>query len=96
MQKQVIIRLVLVLIYQVLTDSLDWKDPPPDKIVSNVVDKVKSGSIILMHSGAKNTPESLPKIIETLQNEGYTFEPVSTLIYKDNFTLDHTGRQIPN
>ena len=89
-------RLVLVLNYQVLMDSLDWKDPPPDKIVSNVVDKVQSGSIILMHSGAKNTPEALPKIIEALQSQGYIFEPVSTLIYRDNFTLDHTGRQILN
>ena len=36
-------------------DSLDWKDPTPEQIKQNIMKKIKNGSIILMHNGAKNT-----------------------------------------
>ena len=32
----------------------------------------------------------------TQANEGYTFVPISELIYKDNYHMDHEGRQIKN
>lgn len=47
-------------------DSLDWKDPSPEQMTKTVLDKVKDGSIILMHNGAKNTPAALPQIIKAL------------------------------
>ena len=84
------------LVIQWDVDSLDWKDPSPDQMLTNVTKKVQSGSIMLFHSGAKNTPAALPTIIEKLLAEGYVFVPVSELIYRENFTLDHTGRQIKN
>ena len=28
-----------------------------------------------------------------LENQGYSFVPVSELIYKDDYSIDHTGRQ---
>lgn len=77
-------------------DSLDWKDPPASDIVNRVVKNARSGSIILFHNAATNTPEALPAVIDGLIQEGFTFVPVSKLIYKDNYTMDHTGRQIPN
>ena len=45
-------------------DSLDWKDPTPEQIKQNIMKKIRNGSIILMHNGAKNTPEALPTVIE--------------------------------
>ena len=75
-------------------DSLDWKDLAVDDIVSRVTKRVVPGSIMLFHNGAKNTPEALPKVIEKLQTDGYRFVPVSELIYQDNYTIDHRGKQI--
>ncbi len=75
-------------------DSLDWKDPPPSEIVSRVCEKAQNGSIILFHNAAQNTPEALPQVIEGLKTQGFDFLPVSELIYKDSYHIDHTGRQI--
>jgi polysaccharide deacetylase family sporulation protein PdaB len=75
-------------------DSLDWKDLEPDAIYERVVKRVSPGSIVLFHNAAKNTPAALPKIFEKLIADGYSFVPISELIYKDNFEIDHAGRQI--
>ncbi len=74
-------------------DSLDWKDLPADQITQRVVSRVQSGSIVLFHNAAKHTPEALPAIIEQLQAKGYTFCTVSEMIYKENYTVNHEGRQ---
>lgn len=77
-------------------DSLDWKDYGVDSIVKTVTEhkNLQNGSIILMHNGAKYTAEALPKVIEGLKAKGYEIVPISKLIYKDNYHLDVTGRQI--
>ena len=77
-------------------DSLDWKDLTAAEITDRVVSKVKPGSIILFHNAALHTPEALPKIIETLQKDGYKIVPVSQLILTENYTIDNAGMQIPN
>ena len=77
-------------------DSLDWKDLSAADIQKRVVKRVQPGSIVLFHNAAKHTPAALPGVIESLMQEGYTFLPISQLIYKDNYTIDHTGRQIPS
>lgn len=74
-------------------DSIDWKDPPVTEMVSRVTSKVQNGSIVLFHSGKQNTPKALPAIIEQLQNEGYSFVTLDELVLKENYYLDHTGRQ---
>ena len=74
-------------------DSLDWKDISPEEIKKRVLSKVGPGSIVLFHNGAKNTPEALPAIIEALKEQGYTFVKVSDLIMRDDYTIDHTGKQ---
>jgi peptidoglycan/xylan/chitin deacetylase (PgdA/CDA1 family) len=51
------------------------------------------GSIILLHNGAKYTPEALELIIVGLKDQGYEMVPISKLIYKGKYTIDHTGRQ---
>ena len=79
-------------------DSLDWKDYGVDSIIKTVCEhkNLKNGSIILMHNGAKYTAEALPKVIEGLKAKGYEIVPISELIYKENYHLDVTGRQIQN
>ena len=76
-------------------DSLDWKETGVQDVIDRVLGKVQPGSIVLFHNAAKYTPEALPTIVETLLDEGYSFVPISQLIYKDNYKIDHTGKQIP-
>lgn len=77
------------------SDSLGWKDLPAADITKRVTSKVQPGSIVLFHNAALNTPEALPSIIECLLQEGYTFVPISEIILKGEYTIDHTGRQCP-
>ncbi|MDE7333019.1 MAG: polysaccharide deacetylase family protein [Lachnospiraceae bacterium] len=79
-------------------DSLDWKDYGVDAIIKTVTQHkhLGNGSIILCHNGAKYTAQALDTLIATLKNEGYTFVPISQLIYKDNYHMNHEGRQIKN
>ncbi len=74
-------------------DSLDWQDLSADEICDRVTEKVKSGSIILLHVGAKNTPQALPLLLKKLTESGYKPVKVSELIYKKNYIIDHTGKQ---
>lgn len=75
-------------------DSHDWMDITKDEIIKRVVSGARNGSIILMHNDGKHTAEALPAIIDGLRAKGFTFKTVGELIYKDNYTIDHTGRQI--
>ena len=77
-------------------DSLDWKDYGVDSIIKTVTEHkhLGNGSIILCHNGAKFTAEALDTLITTLQDKGYTFVPLSQLIYRDNYHMNHEGRQI--
>lgn len=84
--------------YQVIqwdVDSLDYKDYGVDSIVNRVMNKVRNGSIVLFHNNATYTKDALPIILEKLQAQGYTIVPISELIYKENYYIDHTGRQQP-
>ena len=78
-------------------DSLDWKDYGTDSIITTVTEhkNLGNGSIILMHNGAKYTASALGRIIETLQGCGYEFVPLSELIYREEYYMNHEGRQIP-
>ena len=76
--------------------SLDWKDYGADSIVDMVLNNphLGNGSIILMHNGAKYTPDALDAVITGLQEKGFELVTVSELIWKENFYLDQEGRQI--
>ena len=76
-------------------DSLDWKDYGADSIVDTVLNHkaLGDGAIILMHNGAKYTPDALERVITGLQEKGYEIVPISQLIYKENYEMDHEGRQ---
>ena len=53
--------------------------------------KIKNGSIILMHNGAKNTPEALPTVIEAIKSEGYENVPISQILLKGEYYTDVDG-----
>lgn len=79
-------------------DSLDWKDYGVDSIVNTVCSHkhLSNGSIILCHNGAKYTAQALDTLITTLKDKGYEFVPLSQLIIRDDYHLDHEGRQHAN
>ena len=73
-------------------DSLDWKDPSPAEMVKKITSKLQSGSIILMHNGATNTPEALPQIIDAVRSQGYEFVPISEILLEGDYQTDFEGR----
>ena len=79
-------------------DSLDWKDYGVDSIIDTVVNhkNLGNGSIILCHNGAKYTKDALEAMIMKLKEKGYEIVPVSELIYREDYHMDVTGRQIRN
>ena len=79
-------------------DSLDWKDYGVDSIIKTVTEHkhLGNGSIILCHNGAKFTAQALDTLITKLKDKGYAIVPVSELIYRDKYHLNHEGRQIKN
>lgn len=74
-------------------DSLDYKDLSAEDIKKRVVPKVQNGSIVLFHTDTLSTAKALPSIIKELQEKGYELVTVGELIYKENYSIDHTGKQ---
>ena len=54
-------------------DTLDWSQKEKDNIVKNVLDNLRPGDIILMHSNGDKaaTAEALPIIIKGIKEKGY-------------------------
>ena len=77
-------------------DSIDWKEAGAQKEYDRVIKKTVGGSIVLFHNNAKYTPDNLPKILKQLTNDGFSFVTVSELIYKEDYIIDHAGKQIKN
>ena len=61
-------------------DSLDWKYQNTPKITSWVLKDVEDGDIILMHDIFPTSVESALEIVDTLQEQGYTFVTADELI----------------
>lgn len=79
-------------------DSLDWKDCGVDYIIKTVTEHkhLGNGRFILCHNGTKYTAQALDTLITKLKEKGYTFVPVSELIYRDGYHMNVEGRQIKN
>jgi len=75
-------------------DSLDWKNISASEIATRIINRVKSGSIILCHNNGLHTAEALPMIFDTLKNRGYTFVTIGELIYRDGNRIDAAGKQL--
>jgi peptidoglycan/xylan/chitin deacetylase (PgdA/CDA1 family) len=56
-------------------DPRDWADPPATTIRDRVLQRVRPGSVVLLHDATgQNTPEALPMILEGLARAGYCTE----------------------
>lgn len=77
-------------------DSLDYTKISVDEIVNRVVSGTTEGSILLFHNGVDNTAPALDRILTELESQGYSFVSVEDLIYKEDFYIDHTGKQHKN
>ena len=77
-------------------DSLDWKEQGAQAEIDQVLNHkhLGNGSIILFHNDAKYTPQVLDTILKGLKEKGYEIVPVSQLIHRGEFELNHEGRQI--
>lgn len=68
-----------IIMWDVLSKDYD-KEVNPQDCINNVINNTKSGSIIVFHDSLKaqnNVLESLPKIIQTLKNKGFTFKKLN-------------------
>ena len=75
-------------------DSIDWqKQQSREKIINRITGKTKSGSILLFHNETQHTVSVLPEILDHLKSEGYKFQIISNLIYKQNYLIDDQGIQ---
>lgn len=64
-------------------DTLDWKYPSVESIMSYVKAQTKPGAIILMHDGGKNrsqTVAAIPVIVDWLFANGYSLTTVEQLL----------------
>lgn len=63
-------------------DTRDWSGLSSDEIYSSATANLRDGAIILMHDGVNNSSETakaLPKIIDTIKNQGYELVTISNL-----------------
>ncbi len=69
-------------------DSTDGAGSGSEKIYNNVVNGVRNHneSVVLMHDIHKTTLNALPRILETLKSEGYTFK-----VLEENSITAHHG-----
>ncbi len=61
-------------------DTLDWKQPPTNDIISRIKAGASNGDIVLMHIGAKNTPEAVDQVIPYLKAQGYDLVTVGDIL----------------
>ncbi len=81
-------------------DSTDWSDATADQVVRSVLDNAHPGGIVLMHDGGlggghadrSTTIAALPRIIDGLRAQGYTFATVPEIT---GAPLKHGGKRRP-
>lgn len=69
-----------IIMWDVLSGDFDIKTPP-EKCLENVIENVKSGSIVVFHDSVKafaNLQYTLPKAIEYLLKKGFVFDKIPT------------------
>lgn len=76
-------------------DSLDWKPGITEDAILTRISKVSSGDILLFHNDTAHTTKILGKVIDIIREKGLNPVPVSELILRENFEIQHDGRQVP-
>ncbi len=60
-------------------DTLDWKSRDTDAVYNEIMNNIKDGDIILMHSLYETTRDAVIKVIPELYKQGYQIVTVSEL-----------------
>jgi len=60
-------------------DTIDWKRPPAETIITRVLGKLHNGAIILMHP-TEPTAQALPELLFRIGERGYAVKPVSAIL----------------
>lgn len=60
-------------------DTLDWQSRNADKVYEKIIENVKDGDIVLMHSLYNSTLQAVKKVIPELYKQGYQIVSVSKL-----------------
>lgn len=68
-------------------DTVDWKRPLPETIVSRVIKKVHNDAIILMHP-TEPTVKALPEMLKQLQAEKYKMLTIDKVVLDQTFNPD--------
>ncbi|KFM99419.1 LysM peptidoglycan-binding domain-containing protein [Bacillus clarus] len=61
-------------------DTIDWKEPPPEAIVTRIMDRVKERDIVLFHLNGKPTAVATDMVITELKRNGYQIVKVSEML----------------
>lgn len=61
-------------------DSIDWRQPTTEELISRIEAGASNGDIILMHIGGINTPDAVDQIIPKLKAMGYELVTLSELL----------------
>ena len=75
---------------------MDWKGISGREITERVVNRLKSGEIVLFHNDSDHVLDALPLVLSSVKNKGLKAVRVDELIYKDNYIVDGQGKQIKN
>jgi len=75
-------------------DSYDSMGLDPEGIEKRVTSLAASGSILRFSIDGEHTLEALPTVIQKLKGKGYFFIPVSNMVYREDYVINHEGRQI--
>lgn len=76
-------------------DSQDLRCSSSQQLLELSCNGIQPGSIVRFHVNGPYTAQALPEILETLIQKGYSFEPVSDLLYQQDYRIDSFGKQIP-
>lgn len=72
-------------------DTVDWKRPLPETIVSRVMKKVHNDAIILMHP-TEPTVKALPEMLKQLQAEKYQMLTIDKIVLDKSAQPDQGGK----
>lgn len=75
---------------------VDWnvdRQPSPEEAFSKLTKRVHPGAIVLLHNTSKTNGEILDELLSKWEGMGYTFKPLSDLIYKSE---ENSGRTAVN
>jgi peptidoglycan/xylan/chitin deacetylase (PgdA/CDA1 family) len=69
-------------------DTLDWQSRNAQKVYDSIINDVKDGDIVLMHSLYPSTVEAVKMVIPELYKRGYQIVSVSKLFELKNRTIE--------